>query len=100
MLAGLTVNPFDRGQKSPVVEAANDWGNPAVREKLFGYLKQLTKPVVETDARAHLAFLDAQGEVDTKRQLGTHGYCLGGPMVIYTAALSPDRVGEIGRAHV
>src|SRR3546814_4511521 len=72
--AVLTVNPFYRWQKSPVVDAANDWGNPAVREKLFGYLKQLTKPVVETDARAHLAFLDAQGEVDAARKIGTTGY--------------------------
>src|SRR3546814_17072817 len=78
--AVLTVNPFYRWQKSPVVDAANDWCNPAVGEKLFGYLKQLAKPVVETDARAHLAFLDAQGEVDTKSKIGTSGYCMGGPM--------------------
>ena len=97
--AVLTVNPFYRWQKSPVVDAANDWGNPAVREKLFGYLKQLTKPVVETDAKAHLAVLDAQGEVDTKRKLGSTGYCMGGPMVIYTAALKPDRVGAAASFH-
>ena len=97
--AVLTVNPFYRWQKSPVVDAANDWGNPAVREKLFGYLKQLTRPIVETDAKAHLAFLDAQAEVDTARGLGTTGYCMGGPMVIYTAALKPDRVGAAASFH-
>lgn len=97
--AVLTVNPFYRWQKSPVVDAANDWGNEAVRQKLFGYLKQLAKPIVETDARAHLAFLDAQKEVDTKRKLGTAGYCMGGPMVIYTAALKPDRVGAAASFH-
>lgn len=97
--AVLTVNPFYRWQKSPVVDAANDWGNPAVREKLFGYLKQLTKPVVETDAKAHLAFLDAQKEVDTKRKIGTTGYCMGGAMTIYTAALKPDRVGAAASFH-
>src|SRR3546814_17854784 len=97
--AVLTVNPFYRWQKSPVVDAANDWCNPAVGEKLFGYLKQLTKPVVETDARAHLAFLDAQGEVDAARKIGTPGYCMGGPMVIYTAALKPDRVGAAASFH-
>src|SRR3546814_20874298 len=89
----LTVNPFYRWQKSPVVDAENNWGVPAVREKLFGYLKQLTKPIVETDAKAHLAFLDAQAEVDTKRKIGTTGYWMGGPMVIYPAAPKPDRVG-------
>ena len=97
--AVLTVNPFYRWQKSPVVDAANDWSNEAVRQKLFGYLKQLTRPIVETDAKAHLAFLDAQKEVDTKRKLGTTGYCMGGPMVIYTAALKPDRVGAAASFH-
>ena len=97
--AVLCVNPFYRWQKSPVVDATNDWSNPAVREKLFGYLKQLTKPIVDTDAKAHLAFLDAQKEVDTKRRIGTSGYCMGGPMVIYTAALKPDRVGAAASFH-
>src|SRR3546814_16256738 len=97
--AVLTVNPFYRWQKSPVVDAANDWCNPAVGEKLFGYLKQLTKPVVETDARAHLAFLDAQGEVDAARKIGTTGYCMGGPMVIYNAALKTHRVGQDEISH-
>lgn len=97
--AVLCVNPFYRWQKSPVVDAANDWSNPAVREKLFGYLKQLTKPVVETDAAAHLAFLDTQKEVDKTRKLATTGYCMGGPMTIYTAALKPDRVGAAASFH-
>lgn len=97
--AVLTVNPFYRWQKSPVVDAANDWGNPEVREKLFGYLKQLTRPIVESDAKAHLAFLDAQKEVDTGRRIGTTGYCMGGAMTIYTAALKPDRVGAAASFH-
>ena len=97
--AVLTVNPFYRWQKSPVVDAANDFNVPEVREKLFGYLKQLTKAPVTTDATAHLAFLDAQPEVDTKRRIGTTGYCMGGAMTIYTAALSPNRVGAAASFH-
>ncbi|MDK2761061.1 MAG: dienelactone hydrolase family protein [Sphingopyxis sp.] len=97
--AVLTVNPFYRWQKSPVVDAANDFSDPAVRDRLFGYLKRLTKPLVDIDARSHLAFLDAQAEVDTARKLGTTGYCMGGPMVIYTAALNPDRVGAAASFH-
>ncbi|MDO9361965.1 MAG: dienelactone hydrolase family protein [Sphingopyxis sp.] len=97
--AVLCVNPFYRWQKSPVVDAANDFNDPAIREKLFGYLKQLNKELVTTDATAHLAFLDAQKEVDPKRKLGTTGYCMGGAMTIYTAALKPDRVGAAGSFH-
>lgn len=97
--AVLTVNPFYRWEKSPVVTATSDFNDPAVREKLFGYLKQLTKALVTTDATAHLAFLDAQKEVDTKRRIGTTGYCMGGAMTIYAAALNPDRVGAAASFH-
>lgn len=97
--AVLCVNPFYRWQKSPVVDAAHDFNDPAIREKLFGYLKQLNKQRVTTDAAAHLAFLDAQKQVDTKRKLGTTGYCMGGAMTIYTAALKPGRVGAAASFH-
>lgn len=97
--AVLTINPFYRWQKSPVVDAANDFNVPEVREKLFGYLKQLNKTLVTTDATAHLAFLDAQKEVDSKRRIGTTGYCMGGAMTIYTAALNPNRVGAAASFH-
>ena len=97
--AVLTVNPFYRWEKSPVVTATSDFNDPAVRDRLFGYLKQLTRAPVEVDAKAHLAFLDAQAEVDTKRKLGTTGYCMGGAMTIYTAALNPNRVGAAASFH-
>ncbi len=98
--AVLTVNPFYRWQKSPVVDAANDWGDPGDARKAVRLSRSSSRePIVETDAKAHLAFLDAQKEVDTKRKLGTTGYCMGGPMVIYTAALNPNRVGAAASFH-
>lgn len=97
--AVLCVNPFYRWEKSPVVTATSDFNDPAVRERLFGYLKQLNKTLVDTDAEAHLAFIDAQKEVDTKRKIGTTGYCMGGAMTIFTAALKPDRVGAAASFH-
>lgn len=97
--AVLCVNPFYRWEKSPVVTATSDFNDPAVRERLFGYLKQLNKTLVDTDAKAHLAFIDAQPEVDTKRKIGTTGYCMGGAMTIFTAALKPDRVGAAASFH-
>lgn len=97
--AVLCVNPFYRWEKSPVVTATSDFNDPPVRERLFGYLKQLTKTLVDTDARAHLAFIDAQPEVDTTRKIGTSGYCMGGAMTIFTAALKPDRVGAAASFH-
>ena len=91
--------PFTVWPKSPVVTPTDDFADPAVRERLVGYMKQLNKAAVDTDAKAHLAFLDAQGEVDTKRKLAVTGYCMGGPMTIYTAAQSPSRVGAAASFH-
>ncbi|WP_283214439.1 dienelactone hydrolase family protein [Sphingomonas sp. 2SG] len=45
-----------------------------------------------SDAKVFLAFLDLQKEVDTKRGIGSAGYCMGGPMVLRTAAARPTRV--------
>jgi carboxymethylenebutenolidase len=37
--------------------------------------------------------------VDTKRKMGTTGYCMGGPMTMRTAAAHADRVGAAGSFH-
>ncbi len=54
-------------------------------------MKTWTTPIneagaIERDATAHIAFLDAQKEVDTSKKIGTQGYCMGGPLVFKTAA--------------
>ncbi|SNS40866.1 dienelactone hydrolase family protein [Sphingopyxis indica] len=97
--AVLCVNPFYRWAKAPVVYSGHDFDDPGVRDTLFGYLQKLDKSAVQTDAKAHLAFLDAQKEVDTARKTGTVGYCMGGPMVIWTAALAPDRIAAAASFH-
>lgn len=97
--AVLCVNPFYRWAKAPVVHAGHDFDDPGVRETLFGYLKQLNRTLVQTDAKAHLAFLDAQAQVDGARGVGAAGYCMGGPMTIYTAALNPARVKAAASFH-
>ena len=48
---------------------------------------------------AYVAFLDAQPQVDKKKKIGTHGYCLGGPYIMRTAAALPDRVGAGASFH-
>ena len=97
--AVLCVNPFYRWAKAPVVYPGHDFDDPGVRDALFGYLRRFDRATVQTDAKAHLAFLDAQAEVDTGRGIGTAGYCMGGPMVIYTAALNPGRVKAAASFH-
>jgi len=53
----------------------------------------------EKDAHAYVAFLDAQREVDRTRKIGTQGYCMGGALVVRTAAAEPGRVGAGASFH-
>jgi carboxymethylenebutenolidase len=100
--AVLVPNPFYRTAKAPVFEDLStfDFDNPADRAKL----PPLTGPVTaagaaEKDAVAYVAFLDAQKEVDKTRKVGTQGYCMGGSLVVRTAAAVPDRVGAGASFH-
>jgi carboxymethylenebutenolidase len=94
----LVVNPFYRGKRAPVVpEGAtfNQETMAAVRP-LSGQLNATTHV---TDAKAFIAWLDQQPSVDKRRKIGTTGYCMGGPIVMRTAAAVPDRVGAGGSFH-
>ncbi len=53
----------------------------------------------ERDAAAYVAFLDSQPQVNQKKKIGTHGYCLGGPYIMRTAAALPERVGAGASFH-
>ncbi len=53
----------------------------------------------EKDAAAYVAFLDAQKEVDTKKKIGTQGYCMGGPLVMKTVAAVAERIGAGASFH-
>lgn len=97
--AVLCVNQFYRSAKAPVVQPGDDFADPAIRERLTGYAKPLNKKAVESDAKAFLAFLDEQKQVDRSKKLGVTGYCMGGPMTIYTAAENPARVGAAASFH-
>ncbi|HMO77208.1 MAG TPA: dienelactone hydrolase family protein [Sphingopyxis sp.] len=97
--AVLCVNQFYRSAPAPVVQPGDDFADPAVRERLVGYARVLNPALVSSDADAFVGFLDAQPEVDRARPLGVTGYCMGGPMVIYTAAQRPDRVGAAASFH-
>jgi carboxymethylenebutenolidase len=52
----------------------------------------------EKDAIAYVAFLDSQKQVNKAKKIGTQGYCMGGPLVVRTAATVPDRIGAAVRS--
>ncbi len=90
--AVLTINPFYRSAKSPVVNVGDSFGDPAIREKVLPMARALSAETHVTDAKAFTAWLDQQDAVDTSRGIGTTGYCMGGPMVMRAAATVPDRI--------
>jgi carboxymethylenebutenolidase len=100
--AVLVPNPFYRTAKAPVFEdvASFDFNNPAARAQFTPLTTPLNAPgAAERDARAYVAFLDAQPQVDKAHKLGSQGYCMGGPLVLKTAAAVPGRVGAGASFH-
>jgi carboxymethylenebutenolidase len=98
----LVPNPIYRVAKAPVFENAStfDFGNPENRAKLGPLMGSITAAgAAERDAAAFVAFLDSQPQVDRTRRIGTQGYCMGGPLVVRTAASQPERIGAGASFH-
>jgi carboxymethylenebutenolidase len=97
--AVLIPNPFYRLTKAPFTDAstfnfATDGG------KIQPLMASVNAPGnAEKDAIAYVAFLDAQKQVNRHKKIGTQGYCMGGPLVVKTAATVPDRIGAGGSFH-
>jgi carboxymethylenebutenolidase len=102
--AVLVPNPFYRTQKAPVIEesqiATFNFRDPATQQKMRAWTGPIdAEGAIETDAKAYVGFLDSQPQVDTGRKIGTHGYCMGGPLVFRTAASQDERVGGAATFH-
>lgn len=100
--AVLVPNPFYRRGKAPFFESASAFSfqNQADMAKLRPLMESITAPgLAEKDAAAYVAFLDAQPQVNTSKKVGTQGYCMGGPLVVRSAAAVPGRIGAGASFH-
>jgi carboxymethylenebutenolidase len=98
----LVPNPFYRVAKAPVIADPSSFSfqDPADRAKLTPLMTSVTAPgAAEKDAPVYVAFLDAQPQVNKAKKIGTQGYCMGGPLVVRTAATLPDRIGAGASFH-
>jgi len=97
----LVPNPFYRVAKAPFSDASSfNFQNPDDRAKLKPLMESVSAPGnAEKDAAAYVAFLDAQKEVNKAKKIGTQGYCMGGALVVRTAAALPDRIGAGASFH-
>lgn len=99
----LVPNPFYRAAPATQLDldpSKFSFQNQADMARLSKYREGLNAPgAAERDARAFIAFLDSQKEVNKKKKVGTQGYCMGGPLVFRTAAAVPERVGAGASFH-
>ena len=96
----LVPNPFYRLAKSPVYEDASKVDFQTERPKITPLMGSITADgTVERDAPAFVAWLDMQKEVDRNKKIGTQGYCMGGGLVVRTAAAVPNRIGAGASFH-
>jgi carboxymethylenebutenolidase len=93
----LVVNPFYRGAKSPIVPDGSTFQQGMAVGRT--HAANLNATTHASDAKAFVAWLDAQPSVSKTRKIGTTGYCMGGPIVMRTAAAVPDRIGAGASFH-
>ena len=98
----LVPNPFYRVSKAPqfTTAATLDFKNPDIMTMIRPLMTSVQAAgAAEKDAIAYVAFLDAQSQVDKTKKIGTQGYCMGGALVVRTAASAPDRIGAGASFH-
>jgi carboxymethylenebutenolidase len=100
--AVLVPNPFYRVGPGPFYEtAANvDFKDKATFAKIGPLMGSVgAAGAAEKDAIELVKFIDAQPETDKGRKIGTQGYCMGGALVLRTAATVPARIGAGASFH-
>jgi len=97
--AVLVVNPFYRSLPAPQFKDFDDFRTNDGFNKVGPWRAELTADKVMETARAVVGWLDAQGAVDTTKGIGNQGYCMGGPLTVWTAAGVPGRVKAAASFH-
>ncbi len=77
-------------------EAATAFSDPETRDEIMGMMSETTQEMTIRDTSA---FLDTLASEGASGQVGTVGYCMGGPRALNAAAAYPDRVAAAASFH-
>jgi carboxymethylenebutenolidase len=97
--AVLVVNPYYRALPAPQFSDFAAFSAQGGFQKVGPWRAALTADAIKRDAVAAIGWLDGRREVDTTKGVGTHGYCMGGPFTVWTAAAVPGRVRAAASLH-
>lgn len=97
--AALVLNQYYRDTPAPIWADFAEFAGSGGWDRARAMRGKLSAEAIMADARAAVAWLDAQEEVDAKRGIGTQGYCMGGPFAVWTAAAVPTRVKAAASFH-
>lgn len=90
--AVLVLNPYYRdvaGQQFADFAAFIEDGG---FQKVGPWREKHTADAIGSDAESAVEWLDAQDAVDTARGIGVQGYCMGGPLTVWSTAAVPSRI--------
>ena len=97
--AVLVLNHYYRNAPAPIMQSMAEWRTPEGQAKLKPMIAAINPEATMRDAKAAIAWLDAQKAVDTRRGVGTQGYCMGGPYTVRTAFAVSERVRAAASFH-
>lgn len=90
--AVLVLNPYYRdvaGEQFADFAAFIEGGG---FQKVGPWREKHTADAIGSDAKSAVEWLDAQDSVDTARGIGVQGYCMGGPLTVWSTAAAPARI--------
>ena len=97
--AVLVVNPYYRDVTGQQFEDFADFISQEGFSKVRPWRGKLDADTIGSDAKAAVAWLDAQPVVDSEKGIGTEGYCMGGPFTVWSAAAVPERIRAAASFH-
>ena len=95
----LVINPYYRDVAGEQFADFAEFISKGGFQKVGPWRGKLDAPAIMRDARAITLWLDQQDAVDTKRGIGTQGYCMGGPFTVWSAAAVPSRIKAAASFH-